>query len=769
MKKITLSLFLGCTILGFANFSKVAGINPVKPKKNATAPFAAVNDNCESAIAITSFPYSNTQTDGVDALNDGFVTVCTDGGEMNDGLWYSIEGNGNSIIITVTPDDEDYDFELGVFSGSCGAFECLGTSDSGFSGEAESYSFQSEIGVTYYINIGDYSDEDDNPESNFTIEVDSFQAPVNDNCAGAIEITSFPYSNEQTDGVGASADGFVEACEDSEMNDGLWYAVIGDGNNIEIAVTTASGYDVAIGAFTGSCDAFTCVETVDEVSSGQELLVINSSEVGTVYYINVGYYGGFTDMPEGNFTIEVDSVIPPEVPVNDNCAGALEITSFPYFNEQTDGAAATEDGLLETCVGWEMNDGLWYSVIGDGNNLEITVTTGEEYDIALGYFTGSCDALACGEVVDDVYSGEEFLVIPSSEVGTVYYINVGNYDFWDDMPEGNFTIEVNSVVPPDPADCSPAAIFPLNNATDVPVGVMEFTWEVPTTGGPVDSYDLYGGTTTPLTEADLIDNYEENSASINIAGFSTVFYWKAVPRNAGGQAADCIEWTFTTVEAPPAPANDACDTATPIASFPFNEEIDATSATNNEGTILVTDCGTGMNDGIWYSVEGNGSDIVINATSMDWDGELAVYTGACGDFVCYDSTDAGSADDTETITITASEIGTVYYINFGHYDGSEDDAEGQAIIEVTSDDLSVGDNNFKNFTVYPNPVKDILNLSYTENISNVEVFNLLGQKMLAKSIDANQGPLDLSGLATGSYLVKVTSGSETKTIKVLKQ
>lgn len=631
MRKITLALFLGCTFLAAANFKNATGINPVHPKKASAAPFAAVNDNCATAIAITSLPYSNTQTDGADAENDGFITVCT-GEEMNDGLWYTVEGTGSGIIITVTPDDEEYDFELGVFSGSCDALECVGTTDNGYGGELETYSFQSEIGVTYYINIGHYSPSTDNPEANFTIEVDSFEVPVNDNCAGAIEITSFPYSNEQTDGIGATLDGLVEACADYEMNDGMWYKVVGNGNNLEITVTTGVGYDAAIGVFTGSCDAFSCVETVDAVSSG-----------------------------------------------------------------------------------------------------------------------------------------EEFLVIPSSEVGTVYYINVGNYEGFDDEPEGNFSIEVNSVVPPDPADCAPAAIFPLNNATDVAVGTMEFSWEAPTTGGPIDSYDLYGGTTTPLTEEDFIDNYDENSATITITGFSTVFYWKAVPRNSGGQAADCIEWTFTTVEAPPVPENDACDTATVITAFPFNETIDATSATNNEGNIVVTDCGSGMNDGIWYTVEGNGSDIVITATSLDWDGELAIYTGSCGTFTCYDSIDDGLSDVPETLTITASEIGTLYYINFGHYDGFEDDAEGQAIIEVTSDDLGTGSNQFKNFTAYPNPVKDVLNLSHTENISNVEVFNLLGQKMLSKVVDATQSQLDLSRLSSGSYLVKVTSGNETKTIKVLKQ
>jgi len=631
MKKITLSLFLGCTFLVAANFSNAAGINPVAPKRTTAAPFAAVNDNCGSAIAITTFPYSNTQTDGTDAMNDGFVTVCSGSGAMNDGFWYAVEGNGKNIVVTVTPDDEEYDLELGVFTGSYGSLACVGTSDNGSSGQPERFVIYSEVGVTYYINIGHYSGTIDYAEGNFTIEVDSFETPTNDNCAGAISITEFPYYNEQIDGAGATADGLVEACEDFEMNDGLWYAVAGDGNNIEISVTSGEGYDIAIGVFTGDCNAFTCVGTADEVYSGEETFLIPSSEVGTIYYINVGYFSGSNDAPEGNFIINVNSVLPPELP-----------------------------------------------------------------------------------------------------------------------------------------ECPAAAVFPSVDASDVAVGTVEFEWEVPSSGGEVDTYDLYGGAVSPLTEDDYIGTYDGNTASINLSGYSTIFYWKVVSKNTAGQSADCVEWSFTTVEAPPVPENDVCETATAVTAFPFNETIDATMATNNGGFVSAESCGT-MNDGIWYVVEGNGSDIVISATSLNWDGKLAVYTGSCGAFTCYDSADNELADDAEVLTIAASETGTLYYINFGHYSSTQDLSEGPAIIEITSDNLSVGENNFKNFKAYPNPVEDVLNLSHTEPISNVEVFNLLGQKVIAKYLDATQGQLDVSDLPDGSYLVKVTSAAGTKTIKVLKQ
>lgn len=95
---------------------------------------------------------------------------------------------------------------------------------------------------------------------------------------------------------------------------------------------------------------------------------------------------------------------------------------------------------------------------------------------------------------------------------------------------------------------------------------------------------------------------------------------------------------------------------------------------------------------------------------------------------------------------------------------------------IAFDDFSVEEGTLSNpafdgskFRAYPNPVKDLLNLSYTENITSVEVFNLLGQQVITKAINANNGQVDMSGLSAGSYLVKITADNQVKTIKVIKE
>lgn len=73
------------------------------------------------------------------------------------------------------------------------------------------------------------------------------------------------------------------------------------------------------------------------------------------------------------------------------------------------------------------------------------------------------------------------------------------------------------------------------------------------------------------------------------------------------------------------------------------------------------------------------------------------------------------------------------------------------------------------FTYYPNPVKDVLNLAYTSDITSVAVFNLLGQQVISQQPNAGEVKIDMSSLADGAYIVNVTSGSTIKTIKVIKK
>lgn len=73
------------------------------------------------------------------------------------------------------------------------------------------------------------------------------------------------------------------------------------------------------------------------------------------------------------------------------------------------------------------------------------------------------------------------------------------------------------------------------------------------------------------------------------------------------------------------------------------------------------------------------------------------------------------------------------------------------------------------FKYYPNPVKDVLNVSYSSDIASVTVYNLLGQQVIAQQVNAATGKIDMSALQDGTYIVNVTSGDTVKTFKVIKK
>ena len=73
-----------------------------------------------------------------------------------------------------------------------------------------------------------------------------------------------------------------------------------------------------------------------------------------------------------------------------------------------------------------------------------------------------------------------------------------------------------------------------------------------------------------------------------------------------------------------------------------------------------------------------------------------------------------------------------------------------------------------NLKVYPNPIKDILNISFDNQINIISIYNLLGQEIISKKVNANDVKIDVLGLNSGTYFVKVIGDNFEKIIKVIK-
>ncbi|HPJ11424.1 MAG TPA: T9SS type A sorting domain-containing protein [Flavobacterium sp.] len=83
--------------------------------------------------------------------------------------------------------------------------------------------------------------------------------------------------------------------------------------------------------------------------------------------------------------------------------------------------------------------------------------------------------------------------------------------------------------------------------------------------------------------------------------------------------------------------------------------------------------------------------------------------------------------------------------------------------------LATRDFALDNFRYSPNPVKNNLKVSNDNVIDTITVTSVLGQVVFEKSVNALDAVIDLSGLSHGVYLIKASSLSATKTLKIVKE
>jgi len=82
----------------------------------------------------------------------------------------------------------------------------------------------------------------------------------------------------------------------------------------------------------------------------------------------------------------------------------------------------------------------------------------------------------------------------------------------------------------------------------------------------------------------------------------------------------------------------------------------------------------------------------------------------------------------------------------------------------------LGNDDFRanNFSIYPNPVIDVLNIHSTTSVDAIAVYDVLGKLVLSTTPDTISPSINMSALTSGVYLVKVTIGDASKTVKVIR-
>ncbi|MFK2821034.1 T9SS type A sorting domain-containing protein [Flavobacteriaceae sp. LMIT009] len=300
----------------------------------------------------------------------------------------------------------------------------------------------------------------------------------------------------------------------------------------------------------------------------------------------------------------------------------------------------------------------------------------------------------------------------------------------------------------------------------------ETSWDVElvdVTGGESQG----GGTTT--SESSTTKSFTSLASSNS--------YDVYVRANCGGGDGDSAwagPFSFTTLD-----SNDDCSGANSI-----TQEIEiatAALATAHNGNVsgatdsgIAANCSGGTPDNdVWFSFVAQTDAVNINVDgSGDFDVVIEVFSttdDTCGTLVykdCADNNITPPDSPSEAYSGTGFEAGKTYFVRVYDWNNPSTPSNPNFTIKIwSSESLSEPEleKDVTEFRFYPNPVQDKLNLRAQDNIENISVYNMLGQEVMRQAPNKNSAEVNMSGLQTGSYFVKVTINGITETKQIIKR
>ena len=260
--------------------------------------------------------------------------------------------------------------------------------------------------------------------------------PANDLCANATAL-AIPSTT-----AGTTVNATVESpapptCVTNYVEPGVWYTVIGNGNQISASLCNTN-WDSEIFVYTGSCGSWTCVTGNDDsgpICSGLSASVQWLSTLNTTYYILVS-----DNSSASAFTLDIATTVAPTPPANDLCVNATPL-AIPSTTAGTTVNATVESPAPPTCVTNYVEPGVWYTVIGNGNQISASLCN-TVWDSEILIYTGSCGSWTCVTGNDDsgpICSGLSSSVQWLSTLNTTYYILVSGYS-----SASAFTLDISS-------------------------------------------------------------------------------------------------------------------------------------------------------------------------------------------------------------------------------------------------------------------------------------------------------------------------------------
>lgn len=484
-------------------------------------------------------------------------------------------------------------------------------------------------------------------------------------------------------------------------------------------------------------------------------------------------------------------------PENDECTTATDLTvntdgTCTTLTVGTNVGATESIADPESCTGSATND-VWYSFVATNETLileyfNVTPIVGTATSMTTELLEGTCGtltSLGC-------YSSNSYVLFNNLTVNNTYYVR--NRSAFSGN-ETNFVICLKTPpAPPVNDECSGAITLTAStddqcnnsiNGTTVGAtrsadstcpdtsfatysdvwyvfnpdadGFYEFSFTL--NSGASSSYYIYSGNCGSLT--DISSNC--NSTSNQILNLnSTETYYVMVKSSQSEAGAD---FDLCVYALPPAVANSDCSGAIALIESP-NDQGGNTISSNLDNAYPSNEACRTDYESVWYTFTPTYTGMYnFDFTRVSGSAYYKVYnTDDCSqvstsvDFTnfasCFNSTD-------KTADLVA---GTTYLISV-----HASSAASFELFAYPDPSLSVDTNTFETFKYYPNPVVNTLTIESGNTISNVRIYNIVGQQVQVTAPNNLKTTVNMNALEDGVYFVTVTINNAQKTFKVIKK
>ncbi|MDA9339475.1 T9SS type A sorting domain-containing protein [Polaribacter sp.] len=323
-------------------------------------------------------------------------------------------------------------------------------------------------------------------------------------------------------------------------------------------------------------------------------------------------------------------------------------------------------------------------------------------------------------------------------------------------------------------DATVVKFSPINNGT----GTGEILINVPLVTGGWSSVDIAIADFTGMTWDSLFQMKFDGAAGVNPSTIyidNVYFYREAVtapttdaPTPPAREAGDVISiysdaytninvtnfnpaWGQTgAVDEAYDPTGAGSNTVLEYSNFNYQgTEFDATDASAME--FVHIDIWTADATDVKFSPVNNGTGVgeilvsvpVVTGAWSSVDIAIADFTGMTWDSLFQMKFDGAAG-------VNPSKI---YLDNIYFYKASTAGVEDESLVTLN---------------MYPNPANDVLNISAQNTINTVEIFNVLGQKVMNMRVENTSAEINVSNLNAGIYLIKYEINNSTSTKKFVK-